>query len=69
MNLLEQYKDRLKVSESFYAKSHQGQKMDSRKQLMIAQCLKNTSNFLQEAFDSSVGTQRAAMGDYKRFCL
>lgn len=40
MNLLEQYKDRLKVSESFYAKSHAGEKLDSRKQLMIAQCLK-----------------------------
>lgn len=69
MNLLEQYKDRLKVSESFYSKSHNGDKLDSRKQLMIAQCLKNTANFLQEAFDSSNGTQRVAMGDYKRFCL
>jgi len=69
MNLLEQYKDRLKVSESFYAKSHAGEKLDSRKQLMIAQCLKNTSKFLQEAFDSTIGTQRVAMGDYKRFCL
>lgn len=28
-----------------------------------------TAKFLNEAFDASMGTQRAAMGDYKKFCL
>lgn len=28
-----------------------------------------TAKFLNEAFDVSMGTQRAAMGDYKKFCL
>ena len=28
-----------------------------------------TNKFLNEAFNSSMGTQRAAMGDYKKFCL
>ena len=27
------------------------------------------NKFLNEAFDSSMGTQRSAMGDYKRFCI
>ena len=28
-----------------------------------AKCLDNVNTFLNEAFDSSMGTQRAAMGD------
>ncbi len=27
------------------------------------------NKFLNEAFDSSMGTQRSAMGDYKKFCI
>lgn len=69
MNLLEAYSKRLNVSESVYSKAHEGAKMDNRKKLAIAQCLKNTNAFLNEAFDNSVGTQRADMGLYKKFCL
>ena len=69
MNLLEAYSKRLKVSESVYGRAHEGAKMDNRKKLVIAQCLKNTNAFLNEAFDNSVGTQRADMGLYKKFCL
>ena len=69
MNLLEAYSKRLKVSESVYGRAHEGAKMDNRKKLVIAQCLKNTNAFLNEAFDNSIGTQRADMGLYKKFCL
>ncbi len=69
MNLLEAYSKRLNVSESVYGKAHEGAKMDNRKKLVIAQCLKNTNAFLNEAFDNSIGTQRADMGLYKKFCL
>lgn len=69
MTILEAYKNRLAVSESVYARSHNGEKMDNMRKLMIAKCLQNTDNYLREAFENSVGTQRSAMGDYKKFCL
>lgn len=68
-NLLESYRNRLSVADTYYAKSHNGQKMDSYKKLLIANALNNTSKFLNEAFESSAGTQRASLGDYKLFCL
>ena len=43
--------------------------MDSIRKITVAKCLDNVSTFLNEAFESSMGTQRAAMGDYKKFCL
>ena len=43
MNLLEAYSKRLNVSESVYGKAHEGAKMDNRKKLVVAQCLKNTN--------------------------
>lgn len=69
MNLVEQYKGRLAVSESVFKKSHEGEGMDNNKKLVIATCLDNTNKFLKEAFDGSQATQRADMGDFKRFCL
>lgn len=70
MNLLETYKNRLNVSESVYKKNHEGSSMDSSRKMMIAKVLQNTNNFLNEALtDSSMGTQRADMQMYKKFCL
>lgn len=68
--LLEAYKARLRVSESVYARQHNGEKMDNNRKLMVARILANTNNFLNEAFDSASGaTQRSDMGLYKKFCL
>jgi len=67
-NLLESYKQRLSVSESVYKKAHEGAGMDSNKKMAVARCLENVSNFMNEAFDSSVGTQRSDMGLFKKFC-
>lgn len=69
MNLVEQYKNRLAVSESVYSKTHNGEKMDSYKKVVLAKVLDNTNKFLNEAFDASIGTQRADMGEFKKFCL
>ena len=67
--LLETYKNRISVAESVYSKTHEGNKLDSNKKLTLATVLNNTTKFLNEAFDSSVGTQRSDMGAWKRFCL
>ena len=69
MNILESYKGRLAVAESFYAKSHNNEKMSNQKKLVTAKMLENTNKFLNEAFDNSVGTQRADMGAYRKFAL
>ena len=62
-NLVEAYKNRLAYADNFYAKNHNGAKMDNYKKLLIANALNNVSNFLNEAFEQSAGTQRAALGD------
>lgn len=67
--LLEKYSKRIQVAENLYSKAHNGAKLDSIRKTTLARCLENTSNFLAEAFDGSQGTQRAALGDYKKFCL
>lgn len=69
MNLLEAYSKRLAVSESVYGKQHNGAKMDNHKKLTVAKVLENTNKFLNEAFSSSMGTQRSDMGEFKKFCL
>lgn len=69
MNLLEQYKNRLSVSEKMYARTHMNEGMSNYKKLTIARCLENTNRFLNEAFSTADATQRSALGDYKRFCL
>ena len=69
MNLLETYKKRLAVSESVYQKAHNGEKIDSRRKLATAKCLESLNKFMNEAFDQSVGTQRADMGRFKKFAL
>lgn len=69
MTLTEQYKNRLAISEKMYSKANNGEAMPSVKKLAIARLLDNTSRFLSEAFNNSTGTQRADMGDFKKFCL
>lgn len=61
-SLLENYSKRLTISESLYAKAHNGEKMDKNRKMVVAKCLDTTSKFLNEAFQSSQGTQRADMG-------
>ena len=67
--LLEKYSKRIQLAESVYAKRHNGESMDSIRKITVAKCLDNVNKFLNEAFDSSMGTQRSAMGDYKKFCI
>ena len=68
-NLLESYKGRLAVSESYYAKNHNGEKLSGNKKLVVAKLLENTNKYLNEAFENSVGTQRSDMGLYRKFAL
>ena len=68
MNLLETYQKRLAVSESVYNKEN-GRKLDRNQKVTIATVLNNTSKYLNEAFSNSVGTQRADLGTFKKFCL
>ena len=42
-NLLESYKGRLAVSESYFAKSHNGEKLSQNKKLVVAKLLENTN--------------------------
>ena len=68
-NLLETYQKRIAVSESVYAKAHGGEKLDNNRKMAVAMVLNNTNRFMNEAFSNSVGTQRADMGEFKKFCL
>ena len=69
MNLVETYAKRLKISESVYAKEHAEKVLTEGQKVTIARVLANTSAYLNEAFSHSVGTQRADMGTFKKFCL
>ena len=67
--LLENYKQRLTISESVYAQNHAGAKMPETKKLITAKLLENTAKWLNESLDNSVPTQRSAMGAFKKFAL
>lgn len=69
MNLLEAYRKRLAVANEAHKASHNGQPMSESKKLVIAKVLKNTNEFLNEAFENSVGTNRADMGLFKKFSM
>jgi len=69
MNLLESYKNRLAISEKYFAQKNAGEKMSNQKKIITAQCLDNTAKFLNEAFKVSAGTQRADLGMFKTFCM
>lgn len=68
-SLLENYKNRLSIAENVYSKSHNGATLDNARKILTAQCLRNVDKYMTEAFQNSVGTQRADMGQYKRFCM
>lgn len=67
-NLLEAYSKRISLAEGVYAKSHSGAKMDMNRKILVAQTLKNTNAFLNEAYNASA-TQQSDMGMWKKFCL
>lgn len=67
--LLEAYAKKLAVAESVYSKTHDGRSMSYNTKVTTAVLLNNVNRALTEAFENSVGTQRADMGDYKKFCL
>lgn len=69
MNLLESYKGRLSVAETYYAQKNNGAKLPADKKMNTAICLQNIARFMNEAFTNSVGTQRSDLGDFKRFCM
>ena len=67
--LFEAYSGRLNIADQKYAAAHNGQKMNSQKKLLVAACLRNVDKFMNEAFNNSVGTQRADLGLFKKFCM
>lgn len=67
--LLEAYARKLAVAESVYNKTHDGRQMSYNNKVTTAILLNNVNRCLTEAFENSIGTQRADMGDYKKFCL
>ena len=68
-SLFEAYKNRLAVANAVYSKAHNGESMSNNRKLVTAKVLENTNRFLNEAFENSVGTQRADMNMYKKFAL
>lgn len=69
MNIVEAYSKKLQIAEKVYAKEHGGRAMSESKKIAIARVLANTSEYLNEAFENSVGTQLANMKTFKKFCL
>ena len=69
MNIVEAYQKKLSISEKVYAKEHGGKALSESKKIAIARVLANTSEYITEAFENSVGTQLANMKKFKKFCL
>lgn len=69
MNIVEAYRKKLAISEKVYSAANNGSAMPQVKKIAIARVLANTSEYLNEAFENSVGTQLSDMGTYKKFCL
>ena len=69
MNITEAYAKKLAISEKVYANEHGGRALSDSKKVAIARVLANTSAYLSEAFENSVGTQLANMRSFKRFCF
>lgn len=69
MKITEAYAKKLAISEQVYAKEHGGRAMSESKKIAVARVLANTSEYLNEAFENSVGTQLANMKTFKKFCL
>ena len=69
MNICEAYAKKLSISEKVYSKEHGGAELSDSKKVAIARVLANTSEYLNEAFENSVGTQLSNMKTFKKFCL
>lgn len=69
MNICEAYAKKLSISEKVYAKEHGGAALSESKKIAIARVLANTSEYLNEAFENSVGTQLGNMKTFKKFCF
>ena len=69
MNIVEAYQKKLSISEKVYAKEHGGRALSESKKVAIARVLANTSEYITEAFENSVGTQLSNMKTFKKFCL
>jgi hypothetical protein len=67
--LLETYAKRISIAEGVYAREHNNEAMPRDKKIALACVLNNTNRFMNEAFENSVGTQRADIGNYKKFIL
>ena len=61
-NLLESYKGRIALSEKYYSQMNAGLKMSNQKKMVLAQCLANTSKFMNENFANILPTQMGDMG-------
>lgn len=69
MNIMEAFQRKLNVSEKVYEKEHGGRSLSENKKIAIARVLANTSEYITEAFENSVGTQLANMKTMKKFCI
>lgn len=69
MTLLETYSKRINIAEQVFSQKNNGARLSDAKKIALATVLNNTSKFLTEAFNNSVGTQRSDMGQFKKFSL
>ena len=69
MNIVEAFQKKLSISEKVYEKEHGGRALSESKKIAIARVLANTSEYITEAFENSVGTQLSNMKTFKKFCL
>lgn len=66
--LLEKYQPRIDIANNV-SKSINGVELKEYQKIALATTLNTTSKFLNEKFSNSVGTQRADMGEFKKFCM
>lgn len=68
-NLLETYSRQLKVAEAYVAKNFDGKQISANTQLTTAVLLDNTNRWMTESLNGTISTNRADLGDWKKFCL
>lgn len=68
MNLLETYRDQLRVAEAYVAKNFDGRTVSNQTKLATAVLLNNTNKWITESMNT-MATERADLGDWKKFCL
>ena len=69
MNLLEKYSKRLEVAEKVYKDRNLNESLSRFKKVTTAVTLENINKFLSESFNNSVGTQKADIGNFKKFTM